>query len=218
MAVQTILLDVLQTALNQLLSLDNNHALLLAPLNGKVVEITVLPFQERLYFSVTDDRISLSRHSLAPVDARLSGSVFAFIKMGVSKHPMQTVFAGEATISGDVRVARDFQKLLKKVNIEPEAKLAQLTSPEFAHEVSEKLNAGWSWSQDSLTTFKLNLSEFLQEEVRTLPAAPEIEAFYQEVDELRLDYDRLALRIARLQARLTSATPPTLITHTPEQP
>jgi ubiquinone biosynthesis accessory factor UbiJ len=52
----------------------------------------------------------------------------------------------------------------------------------------------------------LNSSEFLQEETRDLPAKPEAELFYRHVDTLRMDYDRLAARIARLQSQLNKET------------
>jgi ubiquinone biosynthesis protein UbiJ len=43
----------------------------------------------------------------------------------------------------------------------------------------------------------------LQEETRDLPAVPEAELFYAEVDELRTDFDRLQSRIERLEKTMT---------------
>ncbi|MGZ5017656.1 MAG: ubiquinone biosynthesis accessory factor UbiJ, partial [Methylobacter sp.] len=52
--------------------------------------------------------------------------------------------------------------------------------------------------KDSVETFRLNAKEFLQEETRDLPSAPEVDIFYAQVDELRTDFDRLQSRIERL--------------------
>jgi ubiquinone biosynthesis protein UbiJ len=46
----------------------------------------------------------------------------------------------------------------------------------------------------------------LTEETRDLPAKPEADIFYRQVDELRMDYDRLAARITRLQSQLNKET------------
>jgi ubiquinone biosynthesis protein UbiJ len=67
-----------------------------------------------------------------------------------------------------------------------------------AHNISNFLRVGQNWSQESINTFKLNTSEFLQEETRNLPAKPEMEIFYRQIDNLRTDFDRLQSRIERL--------------------
>ena len=43
-----------------------------------------------------------------------------------------------------------------------------------------------------------NRKQFLQEETRNLPAKPEMEIFYRQIDKLRTDFDRLQSRIERL--------------------
>jgi len=42
----------------------------------------------------------------------------------------------------------------------------------------------------------------LQEETRDLPAVPEMDIFYRQIDELRTDFDRLQSRIERLENTL----------------
>ncbi|MFZ2311020.1 MAG: sterol-binding protein, partial [Methylobacter sp.] len=59
-----------------------------------------------------------------------------------------------------------------------------------------------SWGKDSIETFRLNAAEFLQEETRDLPAGPEADIFYAQVDQLRTDFDRLQNRIDRLKNTL----------------
>jgi ubiquinone biosynthesis protein UbiJ len=54
----------------------------------------------------------------------------------------------------------------------------------------------------------MDLSEYLQEESRIVPAKPEIEAFMDGVDILRSDVDRLHARVERLAAKLGEAQQP----------
>ena len=73
---------------------------------------------------------------------------------------------------------------------------------EIAADISAKDRAGQEWSKESIEIFRLNASEFLQEETRDLPARPEVDIFYVQVDELRTDFDRLQSRVERLEKQL----------------
>jgi len=91
------------------------------------------------------------------------------------------------------------QRLFSRLDIGLEAKLAQFTGSQLAQQVGQLFQSGRSWSKASLETWRLNLTEFLQEETRDLPAAPEVQSYYQQVDELRCAADRLQSRVDRLQ-------------------
>jgi len=109
------------------------------------------------------------------------------------------LFSGEVTMEGDTHTGRKFQELFAKLDINLEGKLARYTGETVAHNLAEFFRAGKNWSKESLETFKLNTSEFLQEETQELPAVPEADIFYAQVDELRTDFDRLQSRVERLE-------------------
>ena len=50
----------------------------------------------------------------------------------------------------------------------------------------------------SAQAMRLNTQEYLQEESRLLPADAELNYYYEQVDQLRLDTERLEARINRL--------------------
>jgi len=105
-------------------------------------------------------------------------------------------------IEGDMHTGRRFQELFAKLDINLEDKLARYTGERFAHNLSQFFRTSQEWSKDSLETFRLNAAEFLQEETRDLPAVPEADIFYQHIDDLRLDFDRLQSRLERLENQL----------------
>jgi ubiquinone biosynthesis protein UbiJ len=72
--------------------------------------------------------------------------------------------------------------------------------------VGQLFRSSKNWTAESIETFKLNASEFLTEETRDLPAKPEADIFYRQVDQLRMDYDRLAAHVTRLQSQLNKET------------
>jgi ubiquinone biosynthesis protein UbiJ len=199
MTIKPLIITTLEAAINHYIALDDNFTSILAPLNGKVVAITITPFNETIYLCPTADSIQCLDYLPTPADTQLTGSLIALGLMGLSSKPMNVFFSGEVTIEGDINTGRKFQELFDKLDINLEGKLARFTGETVAHNLAEFFRAGKNWSKESLETFKLNASEFLQEETQDLPAKPEAELFYAEVDELRMDFDRLQSRIERLE-------------------
>lgn len=202
MAIKALLLGALEAALNQYLALDQDSGFFLAPLAGKVIAVTVLPFNETIYLCPAADCIQCLDQFPGEPDTRLTGSALALGLMGLSAKPMRSIFSGEVKIEGDMSVGRKFQELFDKLDIDLEEKLSYYTGDIIAHQVGRFFRAGKSWGKDSVETFRLNAAEFLQEETRDLPAGPEVDIFFSQVDELRTGFDRLQSRIKRLEKQL----------------
>jgi len=202
MVIKPLLMSALETALNKFLALDQNSGAFLAPLAGKVIAVNISTFNETIYLCPTNDSIQLLDYSPDQPDTRLTGSVFALSLMGLSLKPMRSIFFGEVKIEGDMNTGRKFQELVTKLDINLEQQLARYTGDKIAHNISQIFRTGQEWSKESIETFRLNASEFLQEETRDLPAGPEIDIFYRQIDELRTDFDRLQSKIDRLENKL----------------
>jgi ubiquinone biosynthesis protein UbiJ len=199
MSIKPLLIGALEATLNQYLAMDQDSGYFLTPLAGKVIAVTVLPFEETIYLCPTTESIQCLDQFPNPPDTRLTGSIWALGLMGISSTPMRSVFSGEVKIEGDMQTGRKFQELFAKLDIDLEEKLSHITGDIIAHKVARFIRAGQSWSKDSVETFRLNAAEFLQEETRDLPSSPEAAIFYDQVDELRTDFDRLQSRIERLK-------------------
>ena len=206
MLIKPLLTSALETALNQYLSLDEDVSLFLTPMAGKVIAINIQPFNEMLYFCPTTDKIQLLEHYGSEVDATISGTLSALGLMGLSSTPMRSIFSGEVKIEGDTHVAHKFQQLFDKLDIDLEEKLSQFTGDIIAHKIGKLFRTSQNWTAETIETFKLNSKEFLQEETRDLPAEPEADIFYHQVDKLRSDFDRLTARIEQLTVNIVHET------------
>ena len=202
MAIKPLLIGALEATLNQYLALDQDSGYFLTPLAGKVIAVTVLPFDETIYLCPNTESIQCLDQFPNPPDTHLTGSIWALGLMGLSSTPMRSIFSGEVKIEGDMHTGRKFQELFAKLDIDLEEQLSQFTGDIIAHKVANFFRAGQSWSKESLETFRLNAAEFLQDESRDLPSAPEVDIYYAQVDELRTDFDRLQSRIERLEKHL----------------
>ena len=202
MVIKPLLMSALEAALNKFIALDQNSGVFLAPLAGKIIAVTITSFNETIYLCPTPDSIQFLDYSPEQPDTQLTGSVFALGLMGLSSKPMRSIFSGEVVIEGDMQTGRKFQELFAKLDINLEKLLARYTGDNLAHNISRFFRSGQDWSKESIETFRLNASEFLQEETRDLPAVPEMDIFYRQIDVLRTDFDRLQSRIERLENTL----------------
>ena len=199
MVIKPLLMSALETALNKYLALDQNSRIFLTPLVSKIIAVTITPFNETIFLCPTADSIQLLDQYPDQPDTCLTGSFFTLGLMGLSSKPMRSIFSGEVKIEGDMSTGRKFQELFAKLDINLEQQLALYTGDSIAHNISQFFRTGREWSKGSIETFRLNASEFLQEETRDLPAGPEVDIFYAQVDKLRTDFDRLQSRIERLE-------------------
>lgn len=199
MLIKPILAAALEAALNRYLSLDPDASVFLKPLAGKVIAVTVTPFAWTLYLCPNPEGIQILEYYAGQPDTTLSGSLFALGLMGVSDNPMQNIFAGHVHIAGDVHTGRAFQKLFEKLDIDLEEQLSHVTGDVIAHQIGRLARGGQRWGQTLLQNLRLDVAEFLHDESRDLPPAPELEIFFRQIDVLRSDYDRLQARIERLE-------------------
>lgn len=204
--IKPLLIASLESALNAYLALDEHVEDYLAPMAGKVLAVHITPFDETIYICPAQGRIQLLEHYPGETDASLTGSLTALGLMGLSATPMRSLFKGEVKMAGDTQLAQKFQRLFEKLDLNLEGKLAHYTGQDFAQRLAGLFRGGRHWTEQTLTSFRLNLEEFLQEETRELPAIAEAELLFQDIDACRSDLDRLQARIDRLQAKLYQPT------------
>lgn len=207
-SVKSLFVATLETALNRYLTLDDHLEQYLTPMAGKVIAVHISSFDSGLYLCPTTQGIQILESYSGTVDATLSGSLSALGLMGLSATPMRSLFKGEVRIDGDSQLARSLQRLFEKLDINLEGKIARYTGDAFAQRLGKLFRGSRDWTQHSLTTFRMNLEEFLQEETRELPAKPEAEAFFRQIDTCRSDCDRLSARLDRLEASINHTSEP----------
>lgn len=198
MLIKPIITGILETGLNQYLAMDDDKNYFLAPLKGKIIAITISPFDETIYLCPSSENIQIVDYVDKQPDTIISGTLSALGLMGFSKTPMHALFSGEVNIEGDAHIAHQFQRLFEQLDIDLEQQLAKVTGDVIAHQIGNVFRNGQSWRQESIETFRLNVKEFLQHETKDLPSSPEADIFHQQVDKVRNDYDRLIARLTEI--------------------
>lgn len=202
MTIKPLLISAFEVALNKYLSLDEDVAVFLKPLTGKIIAITIQPFNETIYLCPNSENIQLIDYYAGTADTTLTGSLPAFGLMGLSSTPARAFFSGEVQITGDLDVGHQFQKLFAQLDIDLEEQLSHVTGDVIAHKVGLFFRNAGLWQQENFNSLQLNIKEFLQDETQDLPPAPEVNILNEGIDQLKEDLDRLEARINRLDTQL----------------
>jgi ubiquinone biosynthesis protein UbiJ len=175
---------------------------LLAELQGRSLRIAARYTPWRVTLTATDGRLLLSRTAEGPVDATLSGTPFALLSM-TREDPQEVIRRGDAQIEGDGQVAGLFQELALLLRPDLEAELAQVIGDIPAYGVGSLLRRALDYGRSVARTAEQNVGEYLAHERRALVPQAEARQFLEEVDALRESVDRVAARVARLEAGRT---------------
>lgn len=200
MTARDLALEGLQQALNGLLALDPESLGRLAALHGRVIRVVLEGTGIRLHFVPGHDgRLQLLGRVEGEPDCTLSGSPLDLVRASDRSEGPAQLFAGHVRIDGDAGVAQRFSEALAGLDIDWEEQLSHLVGDIAAHEIGRGARAARDEGERLGRSARDNLSEYLTEEAQLLPHRFQVEDFLKDVDTLRDDVERLAVRIALLE-------------------
>jgi ubiquinone biosynthesis protein UbiJ len=197
MAADPLFLPI-ESLLNRNVAGSSRARALIERLAGRSLEVRVTPTPLRIRFSVADGRASVSSGGESEPDAVIEGTPLSLAFLA-GPEPEDRIRQGSIRISGDAETAQLFQKLFQAARPDFEEELSRLVGDVTAHHVANAARGALGFGRRALDTLSRNLGEYLTEESRDLPAAPEVEAWVEQVDRLREDTDRLEVRLTLLE-------------------
>ncbi len=204
------LIATIETALNQLFSLDPDTYARLARFKGRIIAFHISDLNQTLYFFPDQQGFQIISHYEGEADTTITGSLLAFAKMAVADDHAKTraVFKGDIRITGDIALGQHFQSLFKQLDIDWEEHLSRMTGDVVAHSLGNMARSFFGWGQHTVHSLSMDVSEYIQYESRDIASAPEIEHFNKQVDQVRSQVDRAEARVNRLLQHLSSSKDP----------
>ena len=189
----------LEAALNRAVSLDEEAQRAVAALEGQRIAIRLESPAMALQVTVEDERLAVG-----PVATEGEPDLSVRSTLGglLSQLPFFRSDAappvGKLRIEGDAELARRLQKLA--ANFDPDwqrpfaAVLGDVIGVQVANAFAAALRQARTFAGNSAEV----AAEYLTEESRDVVPKAELEAFHDDVDALRDDVERLAVRVGRL--------------------
>lgn len=207
----TASIAALEAAINGALRYDPGTRLALTKLQGQVLAISVITPEFDLYLIPDEDSLRLQGHYEGEVTTRLRGHLPALSQLAIANSTSLSDSGVE--VIGSTTLLSNLQRTLGSLEIDWEEALSQLLGDVLGHQAAQRIRQRVGWAGERLTSAQRLLSEYLTEELGSLPAAAELDDFYQQVDRLRMGTDRLGSRIEQLTRRIADRPQPS----TPEK-
>lgn len=186
----------LETLINKALQYDPGTRLALAQLQDKVLAVQLPQPALCVYLLADAQGVRLQGYHEGEVTTRLRGSLPALIRL--ARQPRSSFADTGVEVIGSTGTLLIWQQLLGNLDIDWEEALSGLlgdiAGPSLASGLRQLVHYGLGRQQD----IRRLSGEYLTEELRLLPSRLELELFYEDVDELRLQLDRLDARLQRL--------------------
>ncbi len=199
----------LERVLNNLLLQDPETLDELASLSGKVIQVELLNTAQPVISLVIQDRaLRIETDHAAEADVLIRGAPLNLLSYMRSAGQGQPAAVGNLEIRGDLGLAQDFQRLMRRFEVDLEEQAAQVLGDTLAHKAANLARSGAGFIRHLKNKIELDLGEYVLYEKEILPDRDEIDRFNHAVDELRDDVERLKQRVNKLNPDdLSSAHP-----------
>jgi ubiquinone biosynthesis protein UbiJ len=190
----------LEAALNRALALDPETRDGLRALDGRRVVVRIAAPALALQITVDRDRLRVG-----PVDGGVEPDLAVRSTLGglIAQLPFlrrdDAPPVGKLRIEGDADLARRLQRLAERFDPDWQQPFTAVFGEVIGVQVAKAFAAALRQARVAAGTLAASAAEYVTEESRDAVARGELEAFYDDVDDVRDGVERLAARVARLQ-------------------
>jgi ubiquinone biosynthesis protein UbiJ len=195
------IVNLLQKALNSYLLLDSESAARLQKLTGKIITLELLGLDTTFQLAFTHKEVELTMNSLLPADTTIKGTPLRLLHLALSKERKQ-FFADDVSIEGNIELGQKVIDLFDQLEIEWEEYAAHIIGDVSAHHLGRIQRGMKSWCQKTRAILLQDVNEYIHEEINLSPPSEALQDFFHDVDNLRMDADRLELKIQLLEKML----------------
>ncbi len=190
-----------ETAMNRALQLDSTACSRLAPLAGQVIAIVCTRPAMTVYLIPLAEGIQLVQHWEAPADCTLTAPANLLLKLVTQADKTSVLHHPDVSLDGNSGLLMTLAEIFQSLELDWEYEAARWLGPLPTALLSKHLRSRRDWTLESARSLHLNMADYLAEESRTLVGRLEAQTRFNEIDQLKLNLDRLDARIALLLKR-----------------
>lgn len=204
--IKTTLLSLIEQALNRYLSLDSASPARLKKLEGKVLHIELRPFHLLFQLHIKDKRMTLSTDSLQTPIATIRGTPVQMLGVALNRKERARFFAEDITIEGEAEAANQLIQLFDELSIDWEEPLSKMIGDVPTHHAARIWKNARHWFNQTCETLSDDVNQYVHEETNWLPSKLALADFFNDVDALRMDVDRIDAKIRWIHETLAHDT------------
>lgn len=196
---KAFLVTHLQNALNRYLALDPESATRLQTLEGRIISIELLGMEFTFQLVFSDEKIHLQVDNFLKPDTIIRGTPLTLLRMSLTTGDRKHFFADDVAIEGNLDLGQQIIDLFDHLEIDWEEYLSHWMGDVSAYQVGRLTRNIRKFTKRVKDTLLQNVNEYVHEEIDLFPPSEAVRDFFVEVDELRMDVDRMAARVAQIK-------------------
>lgn len=194
---QSAMLLPLELAVNQLLALDASSTRKLAALEGGTLAVLMKQPTAEVFITINSGKLRLTPRFEGETTATLIGPATALAALLLKREPISGLHNTGIELRGNTAFAQSLQGVLLESRIDWEYQLSRVLGDIPTRLVADGIHKSQHYLQRAAQRINRDISDFVLEEGRLVPAADELEKFYADVQALVLRLDRLDARVTR---------------------
>ena len=194
-------LSVLEKLINHYLQLDPNTLVALKQQLDKNLALDINEAPGPLYITIVTTGVQLSSQPPAEITATIQGGLWSLFQLHHNAAD-KPIGKSKVSISGDIHFATALRKILSHMDIDWEEHLSHWVGDSIAHQTCTTAKRAKAQLDEAAHNFMDDLSAYLQHEKQLTPKQQQVADFSNQVDDLRDDVERLAIRINHLKQHI----------------
>jgi ubiquinone biosynthesis protein UbiJ len=208
-----MLVNLINNALKKYLDSDPEISAKLSKFEGQCLLVHLTDIEKEFMVTPVNAGVVVSKHVVDEdtsgepelnITTTIHSNIISLARMGLGSEYQSMLNSGSLKIEGDVEFANQLRSIFMQVDIDWEEVASKYVGDAAAYQVGLFVNKFKNYKKRSVDNFRLDVSEFLQEESRILPTKVELDRFMGDVDDLDANVQRLEARIQRLMNTVES--------------
>ncbi len=202
-----MLLNLINRALKKYLDSDPEISAKLNKFAGQCLLVHLTDIEKELLVTPVQAGLELREHVVyeeasnaneLEITTTLHSNIVSLARMGLGAEYQSMLNSGALKIEGDVEFANQLRSIFMQVDIDWEEIASKYVGDSVAYQVGLFVKRFKNYKSRSVDNFRMDVSEYLQEESRIVPTKVELDRFMGDVDDLDAHVQRLEARIQRL--------------------
>lgn len=196
---------VLETLINKCLSTDLQTLARLQELDGKTIKLDISDWNLSFYMLPKHHGIECRKTISSDPDTIISGTLQNLFKVGIAQDKHQAIKHNKIQFSGDAHTGIAMQQVLSNLDIDWEAHIANIVGDTPAHLLGQGFKKALNFGKSVVSSLQRNTDEYIHHEAKLCPTPSQLETFYQDINKLRNDVERLEAKINHLKSKRAPA-------------
>ncbi len=191
---------MLEKAINRYLAMDSESKRRMALLDNKIVTLELAGIALTTQLVFTTNGIQLKWDHFIEPDLIIRGTPLNLLHMSLSTD-RKKFFADDVIVEGNMELAQQVLAVFDDLEMDWEDTFSKYLGDVPAYQTGRLLRHLKNMSQRFRNILSYNLNDYVHEEINVVPTKEALQHFFHDIDELRMDVDRLEARIEKIKEK-----------------